>query len=104
VGIVVLFSGVLVAQLSKKKRKPSSGHVLLPRRRTSRYLGWSTHSSWIDMVVIMDPVGRAKAVIPMRGDTIFVHLVSLFPFLGVFFFFFFFFFFFPNWRWMCFVC
>ncbi|KAJ5957300.1 hypothetical protein N7501_011579 [Penicillium viridicatum] len=70
VGIVVLFTRVLVVQLSKKKTKPNSGHALLPRRRISRHRGWSTHSSWINMVVIMNPVGRAKAVIPMRGGTI----------------------------------
>lgn len=58
-GIVVLFSGVLVVQLSKKKRKPNSGHALLSRRRTSRYLGWPTHRSWIDMLIIINPVGRA---------------------------------------------
>jgi hypothetical protein len=82
-GIVVLFSGVLVVQLSKKKRKPSSGHALLPRRRTSRHLGWSTHSNWINMVVIMNPVGSGKAVNLMRGATVFVYLVSLLPFLAL---------------------
>ena len=81
-GIVVLFSVVLVVQLSKKKRKPNSGHALQPRRRTSRHLGWSTHSSWIDMVVIMNPVGRGESVILMRDATVFVFLVSLLPFLG----------------------
>lgn len=59
-GIVVLFSGVLVVRLSKKKRKPNLGHALLPRRHTSRYLGWPTHSSWIDMLIIINPVVEPK--------------------------------------------